>query len=275
MDLAKNIEDLDLVVLDLETTGLDVVTGDSICEIGAFKVKRRKIIDKFHSLINPNRNMPAQAYDVHKISQEELKDAPYFEDIADEFVSFLGESIICAYNIKFDVGFINNHLKKSNRPPLELPAVDILSMARDTLKLTRYNLEATAKFFNIDCSQGLHRALGDASIALQVFVKLLDIFKEKRIEKLDEFVSLYGLNNEIFRSKEEKKTLFLNAAIEKKEALGIKYFSSDNTLKEEEVLPLRILQEGRYFYLLFQGKGENSSRIKLSRILKVKEPKGN
>jgi len=275
MDLTRNIEDFNLAVLDLETTGLDVVTGDSICEIGAFKVKRRKIIDKFHSLINPNRNMPDQAYDVHKISEEELKDAPYFEDIADKFVSFLGESIICAYNIKFDMGFINNHLRKSNRPPLELPAVDIFSMARDALKLPRYNLEAAAKSLDIDCSQGLHRALGDASVAYQILIKLLDIFKEKRIGKLDEFISLYGLNNEIFKSKEEKKILLLNAAIEKRTVLGIKYFSSTNTLEEEEVLPLRIAEEDKYLYLLCQGKSKDSSSIKLSRILKVEEPKSN
>jgi len=275
MDLTRNIEDFNLAILDLETTGLDVVTGDSICEIGVFKVKGRNIIDKFHSLINPNRNMPDQAYAVHKISQEELKDAPYFEDIADEFVSFLGESIICAYNIKFDMSFINNHLKKSNRPPLELPAIDILSMARDALKLPRYNLEATAKALNIDCSQGLHRALGDASVAYQILTKLLDIFKEKRIGKLDEFISLYGLNNEIFKSKEEKKTLLLNAAIEKRAVLGIKYFSSTNTLEEEEVLPLRILREDRYPYLLCQGRSKDSSSIKLSRILEVEEPKSN
>lgn len=275
MDLTRNIEDFNLVVLDLETTGLDVVTGDSICEIGALKVKRREVIDKFHSLINPNRNMPDQAYDVHKISEEELEDAPYFEDIADKLVSFLGESVICAYNIKFDMSFINNHLKKSNRPPLELPAVDILSMARDALKLPRYNLEAAAKSLDIDCSQGLHRALGDASFAYQILIKLLDIFKEKGIGKLDEFVSLYGLNNEIFKSKEEKKILLLNAAIEKEGVLGIKYFSSANTLEEEEVLPLRVLQEDRYFYLLYQDKNKDSSRIKLSRILKVEEPGSN
>ena len=275
MDLTRNIEDFNLVIHDLETTGLDVVTGDSICEIGAFKVKSRKTIDKFHSLINPNRNMPDQAYDVHKISEEELKDAPYFEDIADKFVSFLGESIICAYNIKFDMSFINNHLKKSNRPPLELPAVDILSMARDALKLPRYNLEAAARSFNIDCSQGLHRALGDASAAYQILIKLLDIFKEKRIEKLGEFISLYGLNNEIFKSKEERKILLLNAAIEKRAALGIKYFSSANILEEEEVLPLRILEEDKYSYLLYQGKSKDSSSIKLNRILKVEEPRSN
>jgi len=277
MDLTRNIEHFNLVILDLETTGLDVVTGDSICEIGAFKVKSRKIIDKFHSLINPNRNMPEQAYNVHKISEQELKDAPYFEDIADKFVSFLDQSVICAYNIKFDMGFINNHLKKTNRPPLELPAVDILSMARDALKLPRYNLEAVAKSLNIDCSQGLHRALSDTSVAYQILIKLLDIFKEKKIGGLDEFISLYGLNNEIFKSKEEKKTLLLNAAIEKGAVLGIKYFSPNNTLEEEEVLPLRILQEDRYSYLLCQGrgKGKSSSSIKLTRILRVEEPKSN
>jgi len=269
MDLTRNIEDFDLVIFDLETTGLDAVTGDSICEVGAFKVRDRKIIDKFHSLVNPNRSMPDQAYDVHKISEEELKDAPYFEAIADKFVSFLGESVICAYNIKFDIGFINNHLKKFNRSPLELPAVDILSMARDALKLPRYNLGATAEFLNIDCSQGLHRALGDASIAYQIFIKLLDIFKEKRIGKLGEFISLYGLSNEIFKLKEEKKTLLLNAAIEKRATLGIKYFSPNNTVEDEEVLPLRLLQEDRHFYLLCQGNKANSSQIKLNRILKV------
>jgi len=275
MDLTKNIEDFNLVILDLETTGLDAVTGDAICEVGAFKVKTRKVIDQFHSLVNPNRSMPLQAYNIHKISQEELKDAPYFEDIADKFISFLDKSIICAYNIKFDVGFINNHLKKFNRPSLELPGVDILSMARDALKLPRYNLEAVAKFLDIDCSQGLHRALEDASIAYQILIKLLDIFKAKGVEKLGEFISLYGLNNEIFKLKEEKKALLLHAAIEKKETLEIKYFSTDNVLEEEEVLPLRIVEEDRYPYLLCQGKSKSSSNIKLSRILKVEESKSN
>lgn len=270
MDLTKNIEDFNLVILDLETTGLDAVTGDAICEVGAFKVRNRKIIDKFHSLVNPNRNMPLQAYNVHKISQEELNDAPFFEDIVDKLISFLDKSVIFAYNIKFDIGFINNHLKKINRPSLESPGVDILSMARDALKLPRYNLEAVAKFLDIDCSQGLHRALGDASIAYQTLIKLLDIFKAKGVKRLDEFISLYGLNNEIFKLKEEKKTLKLNAAIEKNEALGIKYLSTDNTLKEEEVLPLRIIEEDKYPYLLCQSKSKSSSNIKLSRILTIR-----
>ena len=275
MDLTKNIEDFNLVILDLETTGLDAVTGDAICEVGAFKVKTRKVIDQFHSLVNPNRSMPLQAYNIHKISQEELKDAPYFEDIADKFISFLDKSIICAYNIKFDVGFINNHLKKFNRPSLELPGVDILSMARDGLRLPRYNLDAVAKFFNIDCSQGLHRAANDASVALQALVKLLDIFKEKGIRNLDEFISLYGLNNKIFRVKEEEKIELFNLAIKKRTVLKIKYFSSNNVIEEKDAVPLRIVSEGRYPYLLCQSKDKGSFSVRVSRILKVEDFKSN
>lgn len=275
MDLERNIEDSDLVILDLETTGLDVVTGDFICEVGALKVRGRKIIDKFHSLVNPKRSMPDQAYNVHKISEEELKDAPYFEEIADKLISFLDGCAVCAYNIKFDMGFINYQLKKLNRLPLEIPAVDILAMSRDVLKLPRYNLEAAAKSLDVDCSQGLHRALGDASIAYGVLLKLIDIFKEKGIEKLSEFISLYGLNNEVLKSKEDQKMFFLKEAVDKGAVLEIRYFSSANTLEEEEVLPLRILEEEKYPYLWYQGKGEGSSSIKISRILKVRAPKSN
>lgn len=273
MNLAKNIEDYELIFLDLETTGLDVVTGDSICEIGAFKVKNREIIDEFHSLVNPRKVMPPQAYKVHKISDQELKDAPYFEDIADKLILFLNNSIICAYNVGFDVGFVNYQLQRMNRKPLVLPTVDILSMARDLLELPRYNLAATAKFLGVDCSQGLHRALSDALVTYRVSLKLIDILKEKKIEKLDEFVSLYGLNNDMLRSRENKKIDFFKKAVDNRETIEMKYFSVANIIKEEAVLPLRVFHEGKHCYLLCQGKGENSSRIRLNRIFNIKTVK--
>ena len=270
MDLSKNIEDFDLIILDLETTGLDVVTGDSICEIGAFKVKDRKIVDKFHSLINPRKTIPQEAYRIHKISDEELKDAPYFEDVAAKLILFLEESVVCAYNVGFDMGFINNHLMKIDQAPLNLPAIDILAMARDALSLSQYNLKTVAGFFKIDCSQGLHRALDDALVAYQVFSNLIDIFKGKGIDKLEEFLSLYGFRNDIFKLKEDEKLLFLKDAIDKKVGSKIRYFSSANIIEEETILPLRVFEENRCFCLLYQGKDENSFRIRLDRILNIK-----
>lgn len=268
MDLNKNIEDFDLVFFDLETTGLDVVMGDAICEIGAFKVKNRNVIDKFHTLINPQRNVSEEAYRIHKISSDDLKKAPDFKEIAKNLLLFLENSIICTYNAAFDIGFLDYQLKKIDYEPLNLPTVDILLMARDIINLPKYNLETVANFFNIDCSVGLHRALADAFIASEVFFKLADIFKEKEIVKLDEFISLYGFGNEIYKIKENKKIDSLKAAIDNKLELTLKYFSVAKIIEEGKAIPLRIFEENRSFYLLCQIKNE-CSRIKLSHILRV------
>ena len=270
MDLSKNIESYDLIFLDLETTGLDVVMGDAICEIGAYKVKERKITDKFHSLINPQRLIPQEAYRVHKISDKDVKFAPPFEKVVQKLTSFAQGGVVCAYNVGFDMGFVEHQLKNLNQPPLGIPAVDILAMARDGLSLTRYNLETVAKSFDIDCSGGLHRALDDALISYRVFFKLLDIFKEKKIETLNEFVCLYGFNNDIVKAKEAEKATLIKQAIEKEQPVRLTYFSGQSKVEEETITPLRILQENRYFYLLYQGPQETSSRIRSNRIFAVK-----
>tara|TARA_B100000315_G_scaffold259261_1_gene314571 strand:+ start:1536 stop:2354 length:819 start_codon:yes stop_codon:yes gene_type:complete len=267
MELNKDIEDFDLVFLDLETTGLDVVTGDAICEIGAFKVRNREIIDKFHTLVNPKKNMPKQAYEVHKISDDDLKDAPFFEAIVNKLTNFLDNSVVCAYNVKFDIGFINDHLKDIHYASLSSPAIDILLMARDVLKIPRYNLETTAKYFGIDCSGGLHRAREDALIAYAIFLKLLDILKEKGINKLYEYVSLYGLDNEVFKIQESKKIAICREAIETETKLKVRYFSLANTIEEEKILPLRLMQENKFYHFLYQSQSEGAFRIKFNRVL--------
>ena len=89
MDFKKSIDEFDLVFFDVETTGLNPSTGDAVCEIGAVKVRNNKIIERFQTLVNPNRPMPREAFLVHKISEEELKNAPFFSQIVDEFKQLL------------------------------------------------------------------------------------------------------------------------------------------------------------------------------------------
>tara|TARA_B100000315_G_scaffold242528_1_gene264802 strand:+ start:6973 stop:7791 length:819 start_codon:yes stop_codon:yes gene_type:complete len=269
MELNKNIQDYELVFLDLETTGLDVVMGDTICEIGAVKVRQGRIIDKFQTLINPQRKIPQEAYRVHKISDADTKFAPIFGKVVDKLISFTKNSVVCAYNVSFDMGFVDYQLKSLDYGPLSIPAVDILAMARDALELSRYNLESVAKYLNIDCSGGLHRALDDALIAYQVFFKLITIFADKGISNLDEFICLYGFNNEIFQTKESKRIALIKDAIEGEKSLNLKYFSLEKEIQEETMMPLRILQENRYFYLLYQTKDKTSSRIRSNRILNI------
>jgi len=269
MDLTKPLEDYQLAFLDLETTGLDAVMGDAICEVGVFKVKQRKIADKFHSLINPRKSMPPGAYQVHKISDQDLKYAPTFEKVADKLVNFLSDCVLCAYNVGFDLAFIDQSLKQMNRSPLNLPAVDILAMARDALDLPRYNLETVAKSLDIDCGRNLHRALDDALVTYQVFLKIVDIFKDRKIENLQDYISLYSCSNEISRAKQDEKIALLKEAVDKNSKIDIRYFSDSLSLEAEEVLPLRILREGRFFYLLYQGQAKEAQRIRLGRVLEI------
>ena len=269
MDFKKNIEDHQLVFLDLETTGLDAVMGDAICEIGALKVQGRGIVDKFHSLVNPKRAIPQEAYRVHKISDDEVRHAPFFEKIADKLIKFVEGSVVCAYNVGFDMGFVNHQLKGMDYEPLKVPAVDILAMARDALELSRYNLQPVAQSLDIDCSNGLHRALDDASVAYQVFFKLNDIFRQKGIHALEQFISLYGFNNEFFSSQENQKISVIEEAIDRKGELAIQYFSFKKCLEEERIVPLKISREERFWYLLYQGQNDTTTRLRSNRILKV------
>ena len=269
MDLNKNIEDFDLVFLDVETTGLDVVVGDAICEIGACKVRARETIDTFETLVNPKKSVPPEAYLIHKISDDDLKDAPYFEKIIDKLTSFLDNSVVCAYNAEFDIGFINHEARRRDLSAIELPVLDILCMARKTLKVPRYRLEYIADFFNIGYQKSLHRALHDARVASEVFFKLRDILKEKKLDMLAEYISLFGVNNAVFKSKEEPKVDAIKEAITKGTIVKIRYFSYNNTMEEEEVRPLNFFQENKNFYLWCQNVKEQGFRININRIFSI------
>lgn len=193
MDFSCNIEDYDLVFLDVETTGLSVTTGDAICEIGALKVKRREVSETFHTLVNPQRSIPYQAYLIHKISDSDLENAPVFEQIADKFVTFLNsndrKTVICGYNIKFDLSFINYQLKFIGYNCLDFPVIDILKMARKSINTNRYSLESIVRFLNIQHKGNLHRALEDAFAGSQVFFKLVDRLEKEGVSMPGEFIS--------------------------------------------------------------------------------------
>jgi len=195
MNLKQNIDNLDLVFLDVETTGLDATRGEAICEIGALKVRSGEIIEQFQTLVNPKKNIPLEVYRIHKISDEALKGAPFFEDIVERFLSFLGDSVICAYNADFDMSFLNQELMRINRPLLQAKPLDIMRIAKKAVTISRYNLITVATYFNIKIEGDLHRALADAMLTFKVFCKLKDILSGKGINSLEDYFSLQDKPN--------------------------------------------------------------------------------
>tara|TARA_A100000164_G_C21876053_1_gene757624 strand:+ start:62 stop:778 length:717 start_codon:yes stop_codon:yes gene_type:complete len=166
------------IVLDTETTGLEVKAGHRVIEIGAVLLNNRKKSDEyFHTYLNPMRLIDEEATQVHGITNQDLNDQPLFEDIAEEFIEFVDGATLVIHNAQFDVGFLNNELKltSSIMPNLEeiCTIEDSLQMAKDMFPGQRNSLDALIKRFNIKgYDRELHGGLKDANILADIYLHL-------------------------------------------------------------------------------------------------------
>lgn len=163
------------IVLDTETTGLNPHDGHRIVEIGALEMVNKVLTGKkFHFYINPERDMPNEAYKIHGISSDFLKDKPVFREVADEFLEFIEDGKLVIHNAPFDIKFLNYELSLLSLPSLELSeAIDTLTIARKNYPGARVNLDALCKRFKIDnSSREFHGALLDAALLAEVYVEL-------------------------------------------------------------------------------------------------------
>lgn len=164
-----------LVMLDTETTGLSPFNGDRIVEIGAVEVRHRKIQqNKFHHLINPGRDIPAEVVRIHGIDNAKVKDAPCFADIADDLLSFIEGATLIIHNASFDLGFIMNELHLAGKPAIDdVPVVDTLAFARKKHPNQRNSLDALCDRYQIERShRQLHGALLDSELLAKVYLAM-------------------------------------------------------------------------------------------------------
>jgi len=165
------------IVLDTETTGFDAQNGDRIVEIGCLELVNHIPTGRhFHVYVNPERAMPEDAFKVHGLSDEFLKDKPVFAAVAAEFVAFVGEDPLVIHNAAFDLGFLNAELARLDGMPhiAAERAVDTVRMARQKFPGAQVSLDALCKRFNIDNSaRTKHGALLDAELLAEVYLELI------------------------------------------------------------------------------------------------------
>ena len=167
-----------LIVLDTETTGLEVEQGHRIVEVGAVALADRKRTDlHFHSYLNPQRSIDEEAEKVHGLSMERLSTEPEFSEIAESFLEFVEGSILVIHNAAFDLGFLNAELKRasSQYPALEeiCDVEDTLLLARNKFPGQRNSLDALANRFEVTgYDRSFHGALLDANILADVYIHL-------------------------------------------------------------------------------------------------------
>jgi DNA polymerase III subunit epsilon len=165
------------IVLDTETTGLDPYQGHRLVEIGCIElVNRIPSGQTFHRYLNPERDMPDEAFAVHGLSSEFLKDKPFFGDVADEFLTFLEDAPLVAHNAMFDLGFLNAELERAGRPLVARERlVDTLLIARRKHPGASNRLDDLCARYGIDNSRRTkHGALLDAEILAEVYLELID-----------------------------------------------------------------------------------------------------
>lgn len=164
------------IVLDTETTGLDPFTGDRIVEIGAVELMNHIPTGRhFHRYVNPERDVPVAAQQVHGLSREFLSKHPTFGEVVADFYEFLGDSKLVIHNAEFDMKFVNFELKKFGFAELHSSrAIDTLRMARTKFPGAPASLDALCKRFNVDLSERkFHGALLDCNLLAAVYIELI------------------------------------------------------------------------------------------------------
>ncbi|MAN79248.1 MAG: DNA polymerase III subunit epsilon [Magnetovibrio sp.] len=164
------------VVLDTETTGLDPLNGHRIVEIGCVELVNHVASGQtYHQYVNPERDMPIEAFNVHGLSVEFLSGHPTFAEVADAFLDFVGDAPLVIHNASFDMGFINAELARLKRPSIPLnQAVDTVAMARRKFPGAGASLDALCRRFQIDNThRDLHGALLDARLLAEVYLELI------------------------------------------------------------------------------------------------------
>ena len=168
-------------VFDIETTGMSPV-NDRIVELAAVRIDRDGTLTHFSTLLNPGRPIPSRATAVHHISDEMVKNAPFFEDIAEEFHQFIDGSTLVAHNARFDLSFIQESFYRGGFKLWDGKTLDTLKIVRKTHpKLPNYNLQALRHLFGLETTPGMnpHRAAADVEWTRQLLGILINILTTK------------------------------------------------------------------------------------------------
>lgn len=183
------LEKTSFCVLDVETTGLSP-QYNNVIELGIVRVKNLKVVEKYQTLINPGRDIPAFITGFTGISNDDVYDAPFFNDIADEVIDFIGDDVIAGHNLSFDYSFLKREFNYIGKPEPRNPRVCTLKIARRIFPLLNSkSLGAVSSFLKIKNSSS-HRALGDAETTAKILIKMI-----KHLKKNSGFSTLSDLFN--------------------------------------------------------------------------------
>lgn len=258
------------IVFDIETTGFSA-TEDRIIEIGAVKITDGAIVDRFSTFVNPEIPIPFEIQQLTHITDDMVLQAPKIEEALPAFLDFVGESALVAHNAGFDVGFIEQNCARLGRSRT-FTSVDTVGLARVLLPtLSKYKLNIVAKALNISL-ENHHRAVDDAAATAEIYVKFIEMLKERGMMTLKEVNAFGDMNPDAI-----KKMPTYHAIILAKNEVGrvnlytlvslshLKYFARRPRIPKSEFNKYReglilgsACEAGELYRALLDGKSEET-----------------
>ena len=214
------------IFLDIETTGLSFKDRHKIVERACIETNELIPTKRvFHKIINPERNVPEEAFKIHGFSTNFLKDKPKFKEIADELINFINGNDLIIHNASFDIPFINHELKLLKKDLISKnKIIDTLELARSKYPGMSNSLDALCKRFNIDLSRRVkHNAVLDCELLREVYIYLLDAKEPKlsfnsKVENKSSHGKILSYSKKIVEPSEEElknHNIFLKSELKK------------------------------------------------------------
>jgi len=253
--------------LDLETTGLSPWFGDRICEVGIVITEGKRIKEQYQSLVNPEHPISPGAASTNGLTDDDLRSAPVFEEVAPKVLGLLSETVVVCHNAQFDVQFLDSEFKRLGHE-IQIPnLIDTLNLARQFFDLPSYSLLSIAEAFHVPMTN-THRALNDALTARGIFFGMMDQMKQFN-KPLDEFIGIY--NSPVWPNDGIQLPTELGEAIYSQRRIFIRYIDGDGQESQRWITPRQVMGLADYVYLQAYCHMRNAERnFRLDRIVEVK-----
>ena len=270
------LDEAHFTVFDVETTGLYPYSGDKICEIAAIRyAPKAKRLKKFHTLIDPQREISYGAFSVNGITEDMVRGQPKVEDMMPQFMKFIEGSVLVAYNAGFDLGFIECALGENIGNLAGYYIIDALRLARRLfVGLDRYNLGHVSEHLGISSSQE-HRAMSDAEMTRKLFNKELQILRAEGVSSVEEIAFTRRDPAQKIKTTKDYKIVMIEAAICAGKKMDIYYKSAWSGAATRRIVTPKEIREGydKSYLIAYchEKNGDRNFRIDCITDLKVVE----